>query len=51
MSHEAKKEKSESPKTKHTMNYYVCFTWANVFVICHNHSQYLSSRVNFKPAL
>ena len=33
VSREAKKEQSESPKTKRTTNYCVSFTRANVFVI------------------
>jgi len=33
VSRKAKKEQSESPKTKHTTNYCVSFTQANDFVI------------------
>ena len=45
---EAKKEQSELSKTNHATNYCVSFTWVIVFVIWrHNHSQYLSTRINF----
>jgi len=53
VSREANKGQSDCQKTKRVTNYCVSFTRANVFVIWrHNHSQYLSIRVNFfKPAL
>jgi len=48
VSREAKKGQTNRQKTKHATNYCMSFTRANVFVIWrHNHSQYLSSRVNF----
>ena len=46
VSRKAKKQQSESQKTKRATNYCVSFTRANVFVIWrHNHSQYLSTRI------